>query len=130
VEMDVPFAGVRDRLVEARVVVLPVRNNSYSGATTVLLQAMATGKPVVVSRTGAIARGYHLEHDVNCRLVPPGELDALEHAVLGLLGDDERAAALGAHARETVERHLTWERYASAIRDVLLAACDRTTVRA
>ena len=46
----------------ARVVALPVRDNSYSGATTVLLQAMALAKPVVVTRTsrdrdGLRARG-------------------------------------------------------------------------
>ena len=56
---------------QARVVALPVRENTYSGATTTLLQAMACGKPVVVTRTAAIARGYHLEDGVNCRLVPP-----------------------------------------------------------
>ena len=68
-------------LLRARVVALPVRENTYSGATTTLLQAMACGKPVVVTRTAAIARGYHLEDGVNCRLVPPGDLGALEHAV-------------------------------------------------
>ena len=94
-ETDVPFARVRECLLGARVVVLPVRENSYSGATTTLLQAMACGKPVVVTRTAAIARGYHLEDDVNCRLVPPGELARLEHAVTGALDDDGRAIALG-----------------------------------
>ncbi|HET7743898.1 MAG TPA: hypothetical protein VFK76_04085, partial [Gaiellaceae bacterium] len=44
VELDVPLASVRDRLASARVVVLPVKENTYSGATTVLLQAMALGK--------------------------------------------------------------------------------------
>jgi len=130
VETEVPFPAVRDRLAGARVVVLPVRDNSYSGATTVLLQAMATGKPVVVSRTAAIARGYHLEDGVNVRLVPPGDLDALEGAVVELLSDAERAAALGARARATVEHHLTWQQYAGAIRELLLSAASRTTVRA
>ena len=49
-EADVSFAAVRDLLRRARVVALPVVDNSYSGATTVLLQALATGRPVVVSR--------------------------------------------------------------------------------
>ena len=92
----------------ARVVALPVRDNTYSGATTTLLQAMACGKPVVVTRTAAIARGYHLEDGVNCRLVPPGDLAALEHAVSGVLDDGELAAGSALRARETVERHLTW----------------------
>ena len=61
VETDLPFDEMRLRLERARVVALPVRDNSYSGATTVLLQAMALAKPVVVTRTAAIATGYGLE---------------------------------------------------------------------
>ena len=71
---------MRDRLASARVVALPVRDNSYSGATTTLLQAMAMAKPVVVSRTAAIAAGYELEDGVNCRLVEPGDGAAFERA--------------------------------------------------
>ena len=77
---------------------------------------MACGRPVVVSRTAAIARGYHLEDGVNCRLVPPGDADALEHAVIGTLGDAGLSSGLGQRARETVERHLTWSRYADDVR--------------
>src|SRR5262245_61269024 len=58
VESDLAFDQMRDRLERARVVALPVLENSYSGATTVLLQAMALAKPVVVTRTAAIATGY------------------------------------------------------------------------
>ncbi len=130
VELDLPFASVRERLASARVVVLPVRENSYSGATTVLLQAMALGKSVVVSRTAAISRGYHLEDGLNCRLVPPGDLGALEHAVAGLLANGENAAEIGARARRTVEEHLTWDRYAGAIVELLAAAAAPSTVRA
>ena len=128
VEADLPFDGVRDRLANARAVVLPVRENSYSGATSVLLQAMATGKPVVVSRTAAIATGYHLEDGGNCRLVSPGSLDELDAAVRELLADDSQAATIGTRARETVERSHTWSRYAGALADVLaVAARSRVT---
>jgi len=128
VEVDVPFPLVRERLAAARVVVLPVRDNSYSGATTTLLQAMASGKPVVVTRTAAIARGYHLEDGLNCRLVPPGDLEALESAVSGVLADPGAAAGIGLRARETVERHHSWRAYTDSIRDRLVAAAARTTV--
>jgi len=128
VELDVPLEVVRERLLGARVVALPVRDNSYSGATTVLLQAMASCRPVVVTRTAAIADGYHLADAENCRLVPPGDVEAMELAIASMLRDPAWAAALGANARETVVRHLTWERYASTIRDLLLAAAGGSTV--
>ncbi len=119
IETDIPLEQVRDRLAAARVVALPVRHNSYSGATTVLLQAMAMAKPVVVSRTEAIADGYGLEDGVNCRLVEPGDVNALEGAVLELVQDVDAATSIGARARETMERGFTWERYTDALWQVL-----------
>jgi glycosyltransferase involved in cell wall biosynthesis len=127
VETDIPLGDVRDRLAGARVVALPVHENSYSGATTVLLQAMAMAKPVVVSRTEAIAHGYGLEDSFNCRLVEPGDADAFERAVLDLLADEQAAAALGSRARETAERRHSWDRYANAIRETLARAAGELT---
>jgi glycosyltransferase involved in cell wall biosynthesis len=116
IETDISVEQVRKRLVSARVVALPVKVNSYSGATTVLLQAMALAKPVVVSRTDAIADGYELQDRVNCRLVQPGDAEAFEHALLETCDDP---GALGARARETVGRSFSWERYTSALWDIL-----------
>ena len=127
-EVDVPIARVRECLIGARVVALPVRENTYSGATTTLLQAMACGKPVVVTRTAAIAHGYHLADGVNCRLVAAGDIAGLEAAVTSALDERGLAAGLGLRARETVERHLTWPGYASEIRRLLSDAADRTKV--
>jgi glycosyltransferase involved in cell wall biosynthesis len=128
-EVDVPFERVRECLLGARVVALPVRENSYSGATTTLLQAMACAKPVVVTQTAAIARGYHLEDEGNCRLVAPDDVSALEHAVRGLLDDPVRATTLGARARDTVERRLSWAAYTSELGRLLTAAAERGAAR-
>jgi glycosyltransferase involved in cell wall biosynthesis len=119
VETDIPLSAIRERLAAARTVALPVRENSYSGATTTLLQALAMAKPVVVSRTDAIATGYGLEDGLNCRLVPPGDAAALEQALAETLTGADAAAALGIRARETVERSLTWERYTNALWELL-----------
>ena len=116
-----PLDAVRDRLASARVVALPVRENSYSGATTTLLQALALAKPVVVSRTEAIAAGYELEDGVNCRLVEPGDGTAFERAILEMLTGADAAAAIGIRARQTVVRSLTWERYTNALWELVSA---------
>jgi glycosyltransferase involved in cell wall biosynthesis len=110
---------VRDRMARARVIALPVRDNTYSGATTTLLQAMAMAKPVIVSRTAAIAHGYGLEDGVNCRLVEPGDVDGFERLVLETLTGADAGAALGIRARQTVERSLSWERYVDALSGLL-----------
>jgi len=123
VEFDIPFDAMKRRLEEARVVALPVLDNSYSGATTVLLQAMALGKPVVVSRTKAIASGYGLVDGDNCKLVEPGDAGAFGNALASVLRDEWHARALGARARRTVEDGLTWEGYVSRIEAILRDAC-------
>ena len=129
VETDIPFGEMRDRLARARVVALPVRDNSYSGGTTVLLQAMAAARPVVVSRTAAIESGYGLADGRNCTLVAPGDEAAFERALATLLDDADAAAALGLRARAHVELELSWERYAGAMHDVLVDAVARHSTR-
>ena len=119
VEADISFEEMKRRLEEARVVALPVLDNSYSGATTVLLQAMALGKPVVVSRTKAIARGYGLADGANCRLVEPGDAAGFAAALAGVLRDEWHARSLGALARRTVEEQLTWSSYVDRIEAII-----------
>jgi glycosyltransferase involved in cell wall biosynthesis len=129
VETDMPLEHVRDRLARARVVALPVRRNSYSGATTVLLQAMAMAKPVVVSRTDAIATGYGLEDRVNCRLVAPGDVAAFERAVLETVAGGDAAVSLGIRARELVEHNFSWERYTNTLWNILSVAASAAPSR-
>jgi glycosyltransferase involved in cell wall biosynthesis len=76
-------------------------------------------KPVVVSKTGAIATGYRLEDKLNCRLVEPGDADAFDAALNETLTGAEAAELLGIRARETVERSLSWERYTSTLWELL-----------
>ena len=122
IETDLPFDEMRRRLERARVVALPVRENSYSGATTVLLQAMALAKPVVVTKTAAIATGYGLEDGVNVRLVTPGDAEGFGAALAEVLGDGGPATTLGARARATVASGLTWDRFVGRIEKLLDAA--------
>jgi glycosyltransferase involved in cell wall biosynthesis len=124
IEVDIPFDEMKRRLEEARVVALPVLDNSYSGATTVLLQAMALGKPIVVTRTKAIATGYGLVDGENCRLVEPGDAQGFGRAVAGVLRDEWHARAIGARARRTAETDLTWDRYVDRIEAILRDACE------
>ena len=122
IETDLPFDEMRRRLERARVVALPVRENSYSGATTVLLQAMALAKPVVVTRTAAIATGYRLEDGVNVRFVPPRDPVAFGRAVAEMRTAHSDPRAVGSAARATVESSLTWDRYVGRLERILVAA--------
>ena len=111
---------------EARVVALPVRENSYSGATTVLLQAMALARPVVVTRTAAIAAGYGLEDGRTCRLVAAGRAPRLRGRARGAA-----AGTTGAHGRSAPgpgrpsRAELTWDRYAERLDFARASCCSR-----
>ena len=127
VEIELPFEQMRDRLARARVVALPVSDNSYSGATTVLLQAMALEKPVVVTRTAAIATGYGLVDGENVRLSMPGDAGTFSAAVESLLADELHARRLGLRARGTVESALGWSVFVDGLEARLRAAVRART---
>ena len=91
------------------------------------MQAMAMAKPVVVSRTEAIADGYDLADGVNCRLVEPGDVGAFERALLETTTGADAAVSLGIRARETVERNFSWERYTGALWEILSAATSSSS---
>lgn len=87
----------------ASVVVVATRPNLHVSGMTVCLEAMATGRPVVLSRTAG-ASDYVLDGTTG-HLARPG--DAADHAsaVLSILEDPERARQLGCAAREHVVQH-------------------------
>ncbi len=116
---DVPFSEIRGLLAGARVVALPVRENTYSGATTTLLQAMAMAKPTIVSRVGAIREGYGLKDGENCLLVKPGDAAELGSAIDRLLLDRVLADKLGQGARILTVSSLSWDKYVDGIMGVL-----------
>jgi glycosyltransferase involved in cell wall biosynthesis len=78
------------------------------GLGVVLLQAAASGVPVVASAVGGIPEA--VIHDRTGLLVPPGNAAALASAVSALLADPEKARNLGEQGRERVGSHFSVER--------------------
>lgn len=111
----VPVEELRERMASAKVLALPVKENTYSGATTTLLQGMAMGKAVAVSRVGAIREGYGLEDGVNVRWLEPGSQADFDAAIDALLAQPETRRRLGAAARQHVAERLSWRRYVDAM---------------
>ncbi len=125
VSAPVPLSDIADEMARARVIALPVRENSYSGATTTLLQAMSMALPVLVSDVGAIRGGYGFREEESCGLIPPGDADSFTREITRLLDDPGAAAALGARARAHVVRDLDWSHFQSRIQKIL-ADCIET----
>lgn len=72
----------------------------------VVLEAMASGTPVVCSRLGGLPE--IVQHGVTGFLVEPGDVAELRERLAELLGDPARAARLGRNARELVLERFTW----------------------
>jgi glycosyltransferase involved in cell wall biosynthesis len=92
-------ADVRPSLAAMDVFVLPSHAEGMSNA---LMEAMAAARPVV-----ATAVGGNTEVVVNGEtgvLIPPADPAAIADAIAALLRDPDRAAGLGAAAREFVTR--------------------------
>lgn len=67
----------------------------------VILEAMASGLPVIAAPAGGVAD--HLRHDDNGLAYPAGDVDAMARAMVALALDRERAFTLGAGARAGAE---------------------------
>src|SRR5829696_1375475 len=82
-------------LAHADLLVLP---SLYEELGTVLLEAMQAALPIVASKTGGSPDV--IEEGVNGLLVPPGEPEALAHAIDRLLVDRDLACRLSEGAQE------------------------------
>lgn len=108
IRCDVPFSQIPSLIAGAKFVVLPLKKNSYSGATTTLLQCMAMAKTVIVSQTGAIADGYHLRHRENSLLVTPEDEFNLLKQIRFATEHPEICEQIGVAASSTVNKQLQW----------------------
>jgi glycosyltransferase involved in cell wall biosynthesis len=79
------------------------------GLPAVLLEAMASGMPVITAETCGMTDV--VENEYNGLLVPPANAAALEEAIIRLASSVELRESLGTAARQTMRRY-TWERSA------------------
>lgn len=75
------------------------------GFPMVLLEAMASGLPVIATRVGDVDR--IIEQNVSGLVIEPANLEALRQSLQALLVAPERAKRMGAAARERVERNFS-----------------------
>lgn len=123
-----PGAVYRDTLPDlyraADLFVLPAVHDprgNVDGLPNVILEAMASGLPVLASGISGIPQA--VEDGITGRLVPERQPAALLGALEELLGDLPRARALGRAGRRKIETQMTWDaiaaRYREAYRSVL-----------
>jgi glycosyltransferase involved in cell wall biosynthesis len=120
----VPHAAMPAALVAADLVVVPsVRDDAgnVDGLPNVVLEALASGTPVVATTAGGI--GQAVEDDWTGRLVPEREPEALARAIEGLMADHGRRIRYGVAARTRMVVDGTWARVAERLEALYDQAC-------
>lgn len=112
--------GYRALLRRASAVVVTSHPLPYPTGQSVMLEAMACGKPVIVTKSPAISsyakRTGAIQYD-------PGDWLQLSHYVTAIMADDDRRSQLGKDALAIVRRHydsrVMWDEIRSLIEKVL-----------
>jgi glycosyltransferase involved in cell wall biosynthesis len=117
-----PSEAVARYLAAADVFLFPTERDE--AAPVVLIEAMASGTPVVASRIGGIPDALGESGNTGL-LVPPRDVGALAEAALELLRDPARREGMGAAARRRVLEDYTIERMVERSVEVYAVAIDR-----
>jgi glycosyltransferase involved in cell wall biosynthesis len=125
-----PGAVAHDELPDlyraADLFVLPAMHDArgnVDGLPNVILEAMASGLPVVSTRVSGIPLA--IESGLDGILVAERDARALEQAIAELLADAPRRRQLGERARRRVLDELTWDRVADRYRAAYAAVLGR-----
>ena len=148
------YEALRDLYARSAIVVVPLDDIDFQAGITTILEAMAMGKPVVVTHSvgqtdiiedrrevtrGAAPRTRHasllralaaergLAAEPTGFYVLPGDAKALQRAIVYLLGHPHERARLGRAARRTVEQFLTVEQYALRLQRLINSAAPPET---
>jgi glycosyltransferase involved in cell wall biosynthesis len=115
-----PMPAYRDLIAGASIVVLPLHPSHYAGGVTSLVQAMASGKAVVVSASPGIME--YVVDEETALIVPCHDEAALHQAIARLLSDTALRLRLGAAARKRAVDLFSLEAWAATIELLALAS--------
>jgi hypothetical protein len=121
-----PHADYVEQLRRARVVVVPLAESRWrSAGQQTYLNAMALGKPVVVTDTMGV-RDY-VEDGVTGLIVAPGDVGAMGEAVRWALdaANAQAVEAMTERARQVTRERFTLDRYLARLLEVVSATVAR-----
>lgn len=113
----VPHLALRDLYRTATTVAIATRPNLHVSGMTVSLEAMATGRPVVITDSPGMAD--YVPDQIAAHVTPPGDPDALADALIALVDDPDRARAMGRAAAAHVRRNHTATAMSERIAEVV-----------
>jgi hypothetical protein len=110
---DIPYDEYRKLLLGARVVVVALEEHVYSSGQVAFLEAMALGKPVVVTR--CVGSEDYIQHDRNGLLVAVNDPNELRDAILNVITCPSLEQMLRDEALKSVRDQHTFDRYVATV---------------
>ncbi|MGW3481987.1 glycosyltransferase family 4 protein [Rhodococcus indonesiensis] len=104
---------IRELYRRASVVVVPTRPNLHFSGMTVALEAMSTGRPVVV--TDSPGASEYVRDGVDGFLAKSGDARAFARHTINILRNRDLGEALGRQGALAVEQRFTHQRLASSL---------------
>jgi glycosyltransferase involved in cell wall biosynthesis len=111
--VDVPYMKYLDLLYNCRFVVVPLKKLVKSTGQVALLEAMATGKPVIATET--VGTKDYIQSGVNGILIPPEDPSSLRESIDTLIKNPTLEKEISMNALESVRNLYTLEKYCSTI---------------
>lgn len=114
------YNELRSLYAQALFVVVPLYDNDFQAGVTTLLEAMAMGKAVVITRTQG--QKDVVRDGVDGLYVPPGDASALRAAILSLVENPDRCLRMGQKARQALEAGMTLDHWVQRVSKVVVDA--------
>ena len=109
---------------DSMAVVVPLKDVFQPPGYSVPLQAMACGKPVILSRIKGLWAPELFHDGENCLLVTPGDSPELARAIERIAADPGLRARIGMNARNTVLEHFSLAVAAASTESIIRVGLD------
>jgi glycosyltransferase involved in cell wall biosynthesis len=123
IHQQLPAQALRDLYARSRFVIVPVRDVECDAGGTAIGEAMAMGKPVIVTRTRGQAD--FVTDGVHGLLVTPHDPRSMRAAIERLLRSDDEVMAMGREGRRFAEERLSLDGYVRKVGDIITGPLPR-----
>jgi glycosyltransferase involved in cell wall biosynthesis len=116
----IPYTELRALYAGARIVVVPLFDVDYAAGVNAALEAMAMGKPLIISKTVGI-EDYIVPRETGLYAIP-GSADDLRSTIQSLWETPDERQRLGANARRAVEGGMNLDHYVQRVAEIVRSA--------
>jgi glycosyltransferase involved in cell wall biosynthesis len=114
---EVPYLRFLELMASAKMIAIILKDVPYAAGQSVLLEAMAMGKPIVVTRTSGTVD--YVEDEKTALLVEPGNSSDLREKIRQILNDSELRNSLAKNARAKWKKRFTPEVMCAKIAEII-----------